>query len=818
MSLVTFTIPNLTNGVSQQPVSVRLPNQSQSQINTTSRVTDGLSKRNPINLINIEKLKDPILNTPITLLENNIVFHSIKGVDSEGVPTTAQLMVRCNTGEVWVGYVEGKRLKETYEVGTFPYLITNNRQDIKFLTNGDDTYILNKSVIVENSGINEDQLTMVQQQGSLVYIQQGFFGTEYKINLKFYLTDGITPLENVTATYSTPSSTSTNVSALQTNSIRIALQAALNTLVTAGNPLASAIELVGNNNWLQIKLTDGWAADHRIEVEVFSSTARTAIFGYNGVASDYANLPPTAPDGYTLRFTLGFDRSQDYYLRYDAAEGAWLESAQLGLQTLIDRETMPVLVRNVLTDFEDLEIDHMPISSRLVGDELSSPDPSFVGATINDMFIFSNRLGFTSKNNVIMSRIDEFDMFYRTSIAQTLPADRVDLKASVPTTRYSDLNFAVPFDKELILFGESAQYSLSANTGFDVRTASLSTLTEYESDPDVSPINIGSSIYFPVVRGAYTAIFDLARRGDMGLSAEEITQHIPVFIKGSIRELVHSATENMVFARTDLEPRTLYVQNRFVRDTQLQQNAWQEWLMPNDITGISLIGSKLFVTMISEDKEYLIRGFIDISLSLITQTTTTAIDFNPYLDKITLLSQNSLVELGEEDNWETADYVVLPEDEEKIVGINSRGFRVIGIDAINEALEEEPLWVGVPYKFTYVFSQQVPAMYDEQGKTAMQYARMVIQSMKISYTNSGKFKVLVKPTGRDESVAPFSGALLGLNTTVLGRINLSSGVFKFPVHCRAESVRITIESEEPYPVTFNTCELQAKLNINSGRM
>jgi hypothetical protein len=320
------------------------------------------------------------------------------------------------------------------------------------------------------------------------------------------------------------------------------------------------------------------------------------------------------------------------------------------------------------------------------------------------------------------------------------------------------------------------------------------------------------------VRGAYTAIFDLARRGDIGLTAEEITQHVPVYIKGSIRELVHSATENMVFIRTGEEKRTIYVQNRFVRETVLQQNAWQEWLMPNDIVGMSLIGSKLYINMVSEDGKFLIRTFIDISLSLITQTTTTTIDFNPFLDKIKLLPMGSVLEAESGENWETADYLVVPEDEDKIVGIDSNGFRVEGITEINEALETMQLWVGIPYKFTYVFSEQVPAMYDEQGKTPMQYARMVIQSMKISYVNSGKFDVLIKPRGREQSLAPFSGAILGLPSTILGRINLSSGVFKFPVHSRAESVTITIESEEPYPVTFNTCELQGKLNINSGRM
>src|SRR5690606_32899643 len=146
------------------------------------------------------------------------------------------------------------------------------------------------------------------------------------------------------------------------------------------------------------------------------------------------------------------------------------------------------------------------------------------------------------------------------------------------------------------------------------------------------------------------------------------------------------------------------------------------------------------------------------------------------------------------------------------------GGQVQGLEAINEALQEGFLWIGVPYKFTYVFSEQVPQTAGDSGKIIYQYGRLVLRSMKLSYTNSGKFREVISPTGRADYTTYFTGAILGLASSILGRINLASGVFKFPVNSRSSAVKVTIESDYPYPCTFNTCEWQGLFTNNSGRM
>lgn len=818
MSLVNFTIPNLTNGVSQQPATIRLPNQGEEQINANCRVTDGLSKRQPVQLIlSGQMLDDAFVPAPVAIADDDCKMHMMKGQDSSGNTIVVQLMVQCSSGFIWATFLEGPNAGETHFQGTSAYLAGSTKKDIKFLTNGDTTYIMNKNKVVATLGTATND-TATNRQGTLVYVQQGFFGTRYSLTVSIKLASDGSNVQTVTCFYSTADSTGTDLSSLQTSNIASALKSALDTAITAGGSvMASETVVTLSKNWFSIAFdNDTYAATHRIEVEAFSSTSRAAIFAFNGNVIDYLTLPSTAPEGYVVKVQADASTTKDdYYLRYAGKNSGWLESKRLGFADYVDNTTMPIQITGLLTGSEVGTVANIAISPREVGDIETVPEPSFVGNKLNDMFIFNNRFGFLSKNNVIMSKIDEFSVFYRTTVGATLSADRVDLQAAIPTTRYSDLNFSIPFDKELILFGDSAQYSLSANTGFDVKTASLATLTEYEASKDVAPINIGSSVYFPVVRGAYSAVFDLARRDNTGLTAEEATQHVPVYIKGSIIELVHSTTENMVFCRTDSEKKTIYVQNRFVRETKLEQNAWHKWTVPNDILMIYVLGSRLYVTMVADDGLVIHRTFIDISLSLVTQTEETEITFNPFVD------YNKLLSIGAEVSttaWVGTDYYIAPEHVANLIGIDSKGYITRGVTAINAKLVSEALWVGIPFTFSYTFSEQTPASYGQNGKTVMQYARLSLLSMKIAYSTTGKFDVKIQPAGRDSFITYFTGNILGLANSILGRINIYTGVFKAPINNRSNSVIISIESAQPYPCTFNTVEWQGKFTNNSGRM
>lgn len=825
MALLTHTIPNLMNGVSQQPITIRLSNQGEEQINGTCRVSDGLSKRLAVEMQLADKYVDPLEMWDLTIVDHRVKMHMVRGKSSSGVTKTVQLIVDGTSGVLAYRYMEYPFSSGV--IGKYTYLNNSNKAGLSFLTDGDTTYILNKDVTVMKDVILGDSPdTAMRRQGSMGWVKTGYFGTTYtlKVNVVDSTTNALVSGTYVFTYTTNPSSTTTNLSELESTNIANANSGTLG----LGKKLADYVanpantymntnfDVVRDDNWFQLKFKSGSseALTRRVEMTCTASTSETSIYACNSTIRDAITLPKTGPTGYVTAIDGNpTDTGDQYYLKYSPEASGWVECAklQLDVDTFVT-DSLPLKVTGLIEG--GIFVENIRINPRTVGDEETCPDPSFVDKTIHDMFIFNNRLGFLSGNNVIMSRIDEFETFYRTSAASSLSADRVDLKASIPSAKYTELNYAVPFETAIMLFGDAAQYVLNTTTGFDVTKTSLQTSTEYESSKLCAPINLGASVYFPVTRGAYSGIFDLSRKDGIGLTAEEPTNHVPTYILGNVTEMTYSPVENILFVRTTEDKRTIYVQNRFIRQTVLEQNAWHKWTLPNDIIYINVLGSKLYISMVAEDTHTILRASIDIATNRIVPNDTLLIPFKPHLDMLQLVPMGTVLtvdDLG-------GDFYIAPEHEANLIGVNLSGGQVQGLDEINAALEEEDMYIGVPFTFSYTFSQQVPAQEGDGQKMVYQYGRLTLRSMKISFVNTGEFDVIVSPTGRDSYTTHFTGSILGLASSILGKINIASGVFKFPVNSRSNSVQIKIESSYPYPCTFNTCEWQGMFTNNSGRM
>ena len=73
MPLLTTSVPNLVQGVSQQPDNLIFPGQAESQVNAISSVVEGLTKRP-----STEHVKD-LFSTP---LQNDAVVHFVDRDDT----------------------------------------------------------------------------------------------------------------------------------------------------------------------------------------------------------------------------------------------------------------------------------------------------------------------------------------------------------------------------------------------------------------------------------------------------------------------------------------------------------------------------------------------------------------------------------------------------------------------------------------------------------------------------------------------------------------------------------------------------------------
>ena len=82
---------------------------------------------------------------------------------------------------------------------------------------------------------------------------------------------------------------------------------------------------------------------------------------------------------------------------------AWEECAKPGISKGVDSSTMPhvLAINDAGQTFSLIQADNV---DRAAGDDVTNPMPSFVGAYINDVFFYLNRVGYLSKDNIFLSQ------------------------------------------------------------------------------------------------------------------------------------------------------------------------------------------------------------------------------------------------------------------------------------------------------------------------------------------------------------------------------------------------------------------------------
>jgi hypothetical protein len=169
MALINTSVPNLIQGVSQQPDATRFDGQCEEQENALSSVAEGLKKRP--NTRHIARLLT-------TAIDENSFVHFINRDDNE-----KYVVIHTGTGiEAW-NIISGVKCSiNGYTTPLTPpnYLSTNTpKESLKALTVADNTFIVNKDVSV---GLSPTKTAPLDKKG-FVYVAQGDYEKKYQVNV-----------------------------------------------------------------------------------------------------------------------------------------------------------------------------------------------------------------------------------------------------------------------------------------------------------------------------------------------------------------------------------------------------------------------------------------------------------------------------------------------------------------------------------------------------------------------------------------------------------------------------------------------------------
>ena len=396
MPLITSAIPNLINGVSQQPPALRLASQAEEVVNCMSSPVEGLKKRPPLN--NVARL----------FTENKSTVRPFVHMVSR--TNAINYIVIIQDGAIKVANLDGTLVTPATPDGVSYLNVSSGHPSEQFrvASIADYTFIVNKEKEVAMS--TDLSPATITDPTSLVFIKVANYDTEYSVTLggvtKTYTTPpaggeqiecsysqaansssvlvnatahGLVTGDKIKITFATASggiagtyevtSASTNQffytagtqndSSNNSGNCTVVPQKKLST-VDIADELADQLNTisgftVNNDDYIvHIKKDDG------SDYEITSKDDKTgeATKAIKGVVDDLDDLPIKGYEGFIVKVQGSqATRYDDYYVKFtinkdyatlgEYGDGVWRETVAPGIQYRFDEATMPhVLVRN----------------------------------------------------------------------------------------------------------------------------------------------------------------------------------------------------------------------------------------------------------------------------------------------------------------------------------------------------------------------------------------------------------------------------------------------------------------------------------------
>ncbi len=579
------------------------------------------------------------------------------------------------------------------------------------------------------------------------------------------------------------------------------------------------------------QLTTGQSVVDYFKITPIDGLSGAGIGVVHREVSSITDLPLVAPHGHKVKVVGDSELGQDdFYCEFnvtseetvvgEVGQGTWVECAGALVKGTIDETTMPRQLINVKENV--FQIRRMSFGSLQAGDGNTNPSPSFINNKINNMFLYKNRLGLLCRDAVILSEsgFGGFDSllnrqsfnFFRTTVSTLLDSDPIDVMVS--SNRVTNLKAAQGFQENLILFAENGQFVLKGGDLLTPKTVSINAITNFSYEDQVEPLPLGSYIYFPFTRGAFTGVSEFTVNASTdNYDSVEITEHVPSYIPKNIIDIAGTTSEDTLALLSGDEKSTLYIYNYFWNNQQKVLSAWSKFTFTGEIRGIEFIESKLYAVITNNEQTNLVEmpmesglsdaaGYVThldmrIANTVAHGTSTITLPYTPANNSVQVYTTDGLA-LNCTNSGAT---VTLSSP----VSSFDKDGNAIGTD----------VWVGIPYTMKYTFSEQLFKAKAGNGKSPSNAAKLMIRNGSLYFAKSAYFKVKVTPKFRDTYTNVFTPDVVGSST--LGSLSLDSGFYRFPVFTKAQDTTITIENESALPSTFQSAEFESFVHSRSNR-
>ncbi len=547
MPAITQRVSNYLGGVSKQSDDKKLTNQVRECLNGYPDPTFGLTKRPGFKWI-------ANLGTGTTY-DSSKWFYIHRDADEKYIGCIKPALGG-STGDIDIwNATTGAACTVNYGTGAQAYL-TGARINYDILTVQDTSIVTNNLITVAKIA---DPTFIAKTRATLVLSDTAV--GEYDVTIN----------GSAITTYDSPST--------QTyNGLLTELKSRIDGLNISGltvTKYASSLELdrvvSGTRTAFTISTTGG-AANNKLSV-------------FQDQVDNVSQLPYTSFNGRIVKVINTASNNDTYFAKFVADDGTsgigyWEETLDPSKSTGLNQDTMPHELLNTATN--TFLFQKITWTARKVGDDVTNSHPSFVGQKVEQSFFHNNRLGFLSKDNVSMSQSQDFYNFYHTSAQTVTDADPVDLSCS--TIRPAALHGIIPTTQGLVLFSKNQQFMMNAADGILTPTStSISTISNYEMDTEVDPVDMGTNINFISKTPGYTRVFGMVTRGqDENPQVLDVGRVVNEWIPATIDTFIASP-QNQFLALSSQSDDKIYFYRTYSDGEKNLVEAWFNWQLPGTV-------------------------------------------------------------------------------------------------------------------------------------------------------------------------------------------------------------------------------------------
>ena len=576
-----------------------------------------------------------------------------------------------------------------------------------------------------------------------------------------------------------------------------------------------------------------------------------------GTSKTYSQALVSGAERYLIDFTShGITNVEnDYNVKFTSSSGALPPSGKVDLWHLANNNVIYIntnadgtsiadtnVTGNVLLINKKIKVapcnyEHPLWEDALVGDDVTNPEPSFIGKPINKMLFFRNRLALLSEENIILSRPGEFFNFFATSAIQFIASDPIDVSASstYPATLYD----GIQVNAGLILFTKNQQFMLTTDSDIlSVQTVKINSISTYNFNSDTNPISLGTTIGFLDNANKNSRFFEMAsalREGE-----PEVVEQSAVVSRlfDNDLKLISNSRENSVIFFSEGDTSTLYGYKYFESINQRKLASWFKWKVTGTISYHCMQDDNLFAVVKDagdnnnpdynllkfslkpeEDTTFTVDGLYDLHLDHMykiptgtlanytasSDTTAIAIPFENGVDLSGLANHTALTS-----NSGTSKLFAYNPNSGSLVGtykqvVNSGTWLLVNGNWSQGSGGASTVIPDIVVGFNYTMKVDIPTLYyqKQSGERWVSDTRAdtILHRVKLGFGPVGTYETKLKCLGKTDYNQVFE--VTPTSNPYASGITNDETLTTIPIYNRNINTSLTIESTHPTPMTLH---------------